>query len=57
MHFHTKDAFVCNVKNSCFSVLRKQIAFGFREPGENADVNIFLKQIFTRLKDMLDCRM
>ncbi|XP_076103519.1 importin-11-like [Mytilus galloprovincialis] len=37
-------------------ILRKQTAFGFKEPGENADVNIFLKQIFTRFKQMLDCR-
>lgn len=37
-------------------IMRKQIAFGFREPGENADVSNFLKQIFTRLKEMLDCR-
>ena len=37
-------------------VIRKQIAFGFKEPGENADAQVFLKQMFSRLTEMLDCR-
>lgn len=39
-----------------FIVIRKQVAFGFKEPGENADAQVFLKQIFSRLTEMLDCR-
>ncbi|KAK3096574.1 hypothetical protein FSP39_001428 [Pinctada imbricata] len=37
-------------------ILRKQIAFGTRDPSTNQDMVNFLNQIFTRMKEMLDCR-
>jgi len=37
-------------------VLRLQLVFGFKDPGANQDAVNFLNQIFTTMKDILQCR-
>jgi hypothetical protein len=38
-----------------FTVLRKQVSFGFKDCGSAPEVVTFLNMIFPRLKDLLAC--
>lgn len=40
----------------CLKIIRKQIVYGFKDPGGNEDAQTFLKQLFVKVIEMLDYR-